>query len=235
MSLYVLKFGGSSVANIERMKHVSNIIAEFISNGDAVVVVTSAMKGVTNNLVTTARQISIDTDREYDVIISTGELVAAGMLARTLQTTGIPAVSLSASQIPIYADGSYGNGRVTRIKTSKLLSLVNDGIVPVVTGFQGITEVGDIITLGRGGSDATACALTYFLDADECFIYTDVDGVFTADPHIALNAQLIPEISYDEMLELSFWGAKVLQYQSVEIAKKYDMKPHKFCFAAFMR
>ncbi len=224
MSLYVLKFGGSSVANIERMKHVSNIIAKFIYNGHSVVVVTSAMKGVTNNLVTTARQISIDIDREYDAIISTGELVAAGMLARTLQTTGIPAVSLSASQIPIYADGSYGNGKVTHIKTSKLLSLVNDGVVPVVTGFQGITNVGDVITLGRGGSDATACALTYFLDADECFIYTDVEGVFTADPHIALNAQLIPEISYDEMLELSFWGAKVLQYQSVEIAKKYNIK-----------
>lgn len=224
MSLYVLKFGGSSVANIERIRHVSEIIAQFVNKGNSVVVVTSAIKGMTDKLVASARQITFDTDREYDAIISTGELVAAGMLARTLQTAGIPAVSLSAFQIPIYADGEYGSGRITYIETSKLIQFIKKGIVPVVTGFQGITKDENVITLGRGGSDATACALTYFLQADECFIYTDVEGVFTADPRIALNSQLISEISYDEMLELSFWGAKVLQYQSVEIAKRYNIK-----------
>lgn len=224
MSLYVLKFGGSSVAGIERMKHVAGIVSKFVKKSHKVVVVTSAMHGETDKLVLLSKSISVDIDREYDAIISCGEQIAAGMLARTLQTTGIPAQSLSACQIPIFAEGSFGNASITNINTEKITKLLNSGIVAVVTGFQGINNNGDVITLGRGGSDATACALSYYINADECYIYTDVDGIYTGDPRIAINAKLIPEISYDEMFELSLWGAKVLQYQSVEIAKKYNVK-----------
>lgn len=224
MSLYIVKFGGSSVAGIERMKHVAKIISGFIKQGHKVVVVTSAMHGKTDKLVSLARIVSVDIDREYDAIISCGEQIAAGMLARILQTTGIPAQSLSASQVPIYASGSFGNASITSVGVKRVFDLLDAGIVSVITGFQGIDGNGDIITLGRGGSDATACALSYYLNADECYIYTDVDGVHTGDPRIAVNTRLIPEMSYDEMLELSFWGAKVLQHRSVEIAKRYNVK-----------
>ena len=224
MALYVLKFGGSSVATIERMQNVANIVAQFIRNGHKVIVVTSAMQGVTDTLVEKATRISLDINREYDAIINCGEMVAAGMLARTLQTTSIPAISLSAFQIPILAGGSHGNASILEVGSVKIQKCLSKNIIPVITGFQGISKDGDILTLGRGGSDATACAVSYFLHADECIIYTDVDGVYTGDPRIVLNAQLIPEISYDEMLELSFWGAKVLQCQSVSIAKNYQVK-----------
>lgn len=225
MSLYVLKFGGSSVATPARIRHVAGIVAKFIEAQHQVVVVTSAMQGVTNQLIELTKYfIASPSNREYDAVISTGEQVAAGLLASALISIGIPSVSMNAWQIPIKVSGPYSDAHILDVDGSRILGTLKQRRVPVVTGFQGISEHGDICTIGRGGSDATACAVAKFINADECLIYTDVDGVYTADPRIVLGAKKIDEISYDDMVELSTWGAKVLQTKSTLIAKDYNVK-----------
>lgn len=224
MALYVLKFGGSSLATPARIKHVSEIISKLISNGNRVVVVTSAMQGTTNRLIDLTKSFSDTTfNREYDAVISTGEQIAAGLLAMCLNSIGYPAKSLNAWQILIKTTGNYSNAEISEVNKNKILEEVEKGIIPVITGFQGISENFDICTIGRGGSDATACAIANSINADECLIYTDVDGVYSADPRIVLNAKKIHEISYDDMIELAIWGAKVLQAKSTLIAKKYNV------------
>ncbi len=225
MSLYVLKFGGSSVATTTRMKHIVEIVASFIREKHQVVVVTSAMQGVTNQLIELTGSFSTSPiNREYDTVISTGEQVAAGLLAMALNAERIPAQSMTSWQIPIYVQGDYSDAEITKVSTEKIFKLLKKGIIPVITGFQGISENSDIYTIGRGGSDATACAVAKAIDADECLIYTDVDGVYTADPRVVLNARRLDEVSYDDMIELASWGAKVLQTKSTQIAKDYGVK-----------
>ena len=224
MSLYVLKFGGSSVATTARIGHVADIVSGFVAKGHQIVVVTSAMQGVTNQLIELTKAFtSTPISREYDAVVSSGEHVAAGLLSLALIAKGITARSMTAWQIPIEVTGTYSNASITHVEGQKIFDMLSRGIVPVVTGFQGISEDGDVCTIGRGGSDATACAIANAMDADECLIYTDVDGVYTADPRIILNAKKIDEISYDDMIELASWGAKVLQTQSVQIAKEYGV------------
>ena len=229
MSLYVLKFGGSSVATISRINNVANIIANMKKCGNNIIVVTSAMHGVTDKLLAYTRDFSINNYndsyyRESDAIVSCGESIAAGILSLALQSVGIKSKSFNSWQIPIEASLNYSNASITNINTNKLMGALNNDIVPVITGFQGLSPNNDIVTLGRGGSDATACALAYYTNADECYIYTDVSGVFTADPRVVTNAKILDYISYDEMLELAKYGAKVLQYKSVLLAKQYNIK-----------
>lgn len=224
--LNVLKFGGSSVATTARIKHVAEIIKGHIDSGERVVVVTSAMQGVTNQLIDLVRAFSENiSNREYDAVISTGEQVAAGLLSLALKNFGVEAKSFQAWQIPIHTTGEFSNSVISKVEPEKLFEAVNSGIVPVITGFQGLSNDGkSIATIGRGGSDATACAVANAMNADECFIYTDVDGIYTADPRIVLDTKRISEISYDDMLLLAKAGSKVLQSQSVEIAKDYNVK-----------
>ena len=225
MSLYVLKFGGSSVATTTRIKHIVEIIAGFIREKHKVVVVTSAMQGVTNQLIDLTRFFSaLPINREYDAVISTGEQVAAGLLAMALNSAHISAQSMTSWQIPIYVQGDYSDAGITKVSPEKIFKLLDKGIIPVITGFQGISENSDIYTIGRGGSDATACAVARAINADECWIYTDVDGVYTADPRVVLNARKLEEVSYDDMIELASWGAKVLQTKSTQIAKDYGVR-----------
>ena len=225
MSLYVLKFGGSSVATTTRIKHVVEIVASFVRQRHQVVVVTSAMQGVTNQLIELTETFSNSPiNREYDAVISTGEQVATGLLAMALNSEHIPAQSMTSWQIPIYVQGEHSDAGITRVYSEKILALLEKGIIPVITGFQGISENDDIYTIGRGGSDATACAVARAVNADECLIYTDVDGVYTADPRVVLHALRLDEVSYDDMIELASWGAKVLQTKSTQIAKDYDVK-----------
>lgn len=224
MSLYVLKFGGSSVATPARINHVSEIISKIVSNGNRVVVVTSAMHGTTNRLIDLAKSFTDTTfNREYDAVISAGEQIAAGLLAMSLNSLGYPAKSLNAWQIPIKTTNNYSNAEISEVNKNRILEELGNGVIPVITGFQGISEDFDICTIGRGGSDATACAVANSINANECLIYTDVDGVYSADPRIVLNAKKIQEISYDDMIELATWGAKVLQAKSTLIAKKYKV------------
>ena len=229
MSLYVLKFGGSSIATLNRISNVANIIATLKQNNNNIIVVTSAMHGITDKLLAYTKDFNINNYndsyyRESDAIVSCGESIAAGILSLALQSIGIKAKSFNSWQIPIEASLDYSNATITNINTDKLIEAVNNNIIPVVTGFQGLNQNNDIVTLGRGGSDATACALAYYTNADECYIYTDVSGVFTADPRVVTNAKILDYISYDEMLELSKYGAKVLQYKSVLFAKQYNVK-----------
>jgi aspartate kinase len=183
------------------------------------------MHGVTNYLIDLVRSVYDSTNhREYDAIISSGEQVAAGLISAELCATGYPAMSLNGWQIPIYAAGNHSNASITGINISKIMNAIKNGIIPVITGFQGLSENCDMMTLGRGGSDATACSIAYAIGADECLIYTDVNGVYTADPRIVLNAKRLDEISYDEMLELSYCGAKVLQSRSVLIAMRCNVR-----------
>lgn len=229
MSLYVLKFGGSSIATLNRINNVANIIANLKNSGNNIIVVTSAMHGVTDKLLAYTRDFNIDNYndsfyRESDAIVSCGESIAAGILSLALQSIGFKSKSFNSWQIPIEASMDYSNATITNINTYKLIDALNNNIIPVVTGFQGLTSNNDIVTLGRGGSDATACALAYYTNADECYIYTDVSGVFTADPRVVTNAKILDYISYNEMLELAKYGAKVLQYKSVLFAKQYNVK-----------
>lgn len=225
MSLFVLKFGGSSVATPARIFRVAEIVSEFVKKGDRVVVVTSAMQGVTNRLIELTKSFSESPfNREYDAVISSGEQVAAGLLALALNSVGFSAKSFSAWQIPIEVIENYSDAEIIRVDSKILLRTLQDGIIPVITGFQGVSKIGNICTLGRGGSDATACAVSNAIGADECLIYTDVDGIYTADPRIVLDSQKLLEISYDDMIELAFWGAKVLQTKSTLIAQEYNVK-----------
>jgi aspartate kinase len=222
--LVVQKYGGTSVKDIERIRNVAKKAVAYKKRGMDVIVVVSAMSGETDKLINLAHEIAkFPDERELDVLISTGEQVTSALLAITLKEMGQDAISLQADQIPIVSDSSYGSARIVRIEEDKILAELKAGKIVVVPGFQGITEEGDITTLGRGGSDTTAVALAAALKADFCEIYTDVDGVYTTDPNICERARRLDRISYDEMLEMASLGAKVLQIRSVELAQKYNV------------
>jgi aspartate kinase len=222
--LVVQKYGGTSVKDIERIRNVANKAVAYKKRGMDVIVVVSAMSGETDKLLNLAHEIArFPDERELDVLISTGEQATSALLAITLKEMGQDAISLQADQIPIVSDSSYGAARIVRIEEDNILDELKAGKIVVVPGFQGITEEGDITTLGRGGSDTTAVALAAALKADFCEIYTDVDGVYTTDPNICERARRLDRISYDEMLEMASLGAKVLQIRSVELAQKYNV------------
>lgn len=224
MALIVQKFGGSSVGDTERIQKVAERVAEYHRKGDQVVVVVSAMKGVTDNLIRLAKELStMPSEREMDMLLATGEQTTIALTAMALHAQGIPAVSLTGAQAGIVTDGVHTKAKIQNITPLKLKDLLSTGNVVIVAGFQGQTMEGQITTLGRGGSDLTAIALAASLQADLCQIYTDVDGVYTADPRIVPNARKLPEVSYDEMLELASLGAKVMQSRSVEFAKKFGV------------
>ncbi|HEX3777338.1 MAG TPA: aspartate kinase [Polyangiaceae bacterium] len=227
MALVVQKFGGTSVANLDRMKHVSELALRTQREGNQVVLIVSAMSGETNRLLGLAHQISDTPDmRELDSLASTGEQVSAALVAMTIQKLGGKARSFLGHQARISTDAAYTKARIQAIDGSNLLSAVQNGSIAVVAGFQGIDPDGSITTLGRGGSDTTAVAIAAAIKADVCEIYTDVDGVYTTDPNICPSARKIDRISYEEMLELASLGAKVLQIRSVEVAMKYGVPVH---------
>ena len=222
--LIVKKFGGTSVADIERIESVADNIELEIQRGNKVTVVLSAMGNSTDELIDMAKEISPDPDlREYDALISTGEQISVALLALALLKRGIKGKSYTAYQLGIKTNSTHSRARILDVEVSKITSELNQGIVPVITGFQGMNENGDITTLGRGGSDTTGVALAVALNADECQIYTDVDGILTTDPRVCSKARLLKEVSFEEMLELSSSGAKVLQLRSVEYASKFNL------------
>jgi aspartate kinase len=224
MSLIVQKYGGTSVANPERIKNVAKRVAAYRAKGDQVLVVVSAMSGVTDNLIKMAREIMpLPNEREMDMLLSTGEQTTIALAAIALQALGVPAISLTGAQAGIVTDGVHTKAKIKNITPKQIRALLDQGQVVIVAGFQGQTNEGQITTLGRGGSDLTAIALAAALKAGLCQIYTDVDGVYTADPRIVPAARKLPEISYDEMLELAGLGAKVMQSRSVEFAKKFGV------------
>jgi aspartate kinase len=224
MSLIVQKYGGTSVGNPERIKNVAARVAKYHAQGDQVVVVVSAMSGVTDNLIKLAKEIMpLPSEREMDVLLATGEQQTIALTAIALHALNVPAVSLTGPQAGIVTDVVHTKARIHNITPKKVHELLKSGNVVIVAGFQGETPEGQITTLGRGGSDLTAIALAAALKADLCQIYTDVDGVYTADPRIVPTAKKLPEISYDEMLELASLGAKVMQSRSVEFAKKFGV------------
>ncbi len=224
MALIVQKYGGTSVGNPERIKNVARRVASHRAKGDQVVVVVSAMSGVTDSLIKLAKEITpLPSEREMDMLLATGEQQTIALTAIALQQLGIPATSLTGAQAGIVTDGVHTKAKIQNITPKKVHALLDAGNVVIVAGFQGETAEGHITTLGRGGSDLTAIALAAALKADLCQIYTDVDGVYTADPRIVPNAQKLAEISYDEMLELAGSGAKVMQSRSVEFAKKFGV------------
>ncbi len=224
MALIVQKYGGTSVGNPERIKNVAARVAEYRGRGDRVVVVVSAMSGVTDGLIRMAKAIMpLPSEREMDMLLSTGEQTTIALTAMALHAINIPAASLTGSQAGIVTDGVHTKAKIQKITPRKIHALLDAGNVVIVAGFQGETREGQITTLGRGGSDLTAIALAAALKADLCQIYTDVDGVYTADPRIVPSARKLAEISYDEMLELASLGAKVMQSRSVEFAKKFKV------------
>ena len=226
MGIVVQKFGGTSVGSLERIENAARRVIQALNRGDRVIVVSSAMAGDTDRLIELARKITdFPNEREMDMLLATGEQRAISLFAMTLRKLGYPAVSLCGWQVPIITDDVHTKARIKRIGTQRLKNLLNEGYVPVVAGFQGITEDWEITTLGRGGSDTTAVALAAAVGAD-CEIYTDVTGVFTADPRVVPNAKKIPYVSYEEMLELASLGAKVMQIRSVEFAAKYGVRIH---------
>lgn len=221
----VMKFGGTSVADLDRIRKVAQTVKKQVEAGCEVTVVVSAMSGVTNQLVDYCQALNPLFDPcEYDSIVSTGEQVTSGLLAIALQTLGIKARSWSGWQIPVVTDQVHGKARIVRICPDNLIQCMQSGIVPVVAGFQGIDEKGRVSTLGRGGSDTSAVALAASLKATRCDIYTDVDGIYTTDPRIVKKAKQIKTIAYEEMLELASVGAKVLQTRSVELAMKEQVR-----------
>ncbi len=224
MALIVQKFGGTSVGNPERIKNVARRVARYRAQGDQVVVVVSAMSGVTDGLIKLAREIMpLPTEREMDMLLATGEQTTIALTAMALHALDLAAVSLTGSQAGILTDDVHTKAKIQDIDPKEIHSLLDAGNVVIVAGFQGRTADGRITTLGRGGSDLTAIALAAAIKADLCQIYTDVDGVYTADPRIVPGARKLPEISYDEMLELASLGAKVMQSRSVEFAKKFGV------------
>ena len=227
MALVVQKFGGTSVADLERIRRVAGRIARATREGHRVVVVVSAMAGETNRLLALARAAArVPDERESDALVSTGEQVTAALTAIALQDAGVPARSFLGHQVRIETDSAFGRARIVRVDAERLLEAVGGGAVAVVAGFQGVDGEGSITTLGRGGSDTSAVALAAALKADVCEIYTDVDGVYTSDPRIVPRARKLERIAYDEMLELASLGAKVLQIRSVEFAKRYRVPVH---------
>jgi aspartate kinase len=224
MALIVQKYGGTSVGNTDRIKNVARRVAEYRQSGDQVVVVVSAMSGVTDGLIKLAKDIvPLPSEREMDMLLATGEQQTIALTAIALHALNLPAVSLTGAQAGIVTDGVHTKAKIHNITPHKVHDLLNSGNVVIVAGFQGETSEGQITTLGRGGSDLTAIALAAALKADLCQIYTDVDGVYTADPRIVPGAKKLQEISYDEMLELASLGAKVMQSRSVEFAKKFGV------------
>ena len=222
--LIVKKFGGTSVANAERIEAVADIVEQTINEGNRVTVVLSAMGNNTDKLIKLAKEISPEPDlREYDALVSTGEQVSVALLAMALLKRGIQGKSYTAYQLGIKTNSSHSRARILDVDVNKITKELEEGVVPVITGFQGMNELGDITTLGRGGSDTTGVALAVALNADECQIYTDVDGVFTTDPRVYEKAKLLKNVSFEEMLELSSMGAKVLQLRAVEYASKFNM------------
>ncbi|MDE3066715.1 MAG: aspartate kinase [Verrucomicrobiota bacterium] len=224
MALIVQKYGGTSVGNPGRIKNVARRVAACRARGDQVVVVVSAMSGVTDHLIRLAKEIMpLPSEREMDVLLATGEQQTIALTAIALHALNVPAVSLTGAQAGIVTDGVHTKAKIHNLTPKKVHELLNQGHVVIVAGFQGETPEGQITTLGRGGSDLTAIALAAALKADLCQIYTDVDGVYTADPRIVPGARKLDEISYDEMLELASLGAKVMQSRSVEFAKKFGV------------
>lgn len=223
--LIVKKFGGSSVANKERIFNVARRCVEDYKKGHDIVVVLSAMGKTTDELIAMAKNINPNASkRELDMLLTTGEQVSVSLMAMAMQAMDVSAVSLNAFQVAMNCTSRYGNARFKRIDSERIMNELDARKIVIVTGFQGINKHGDYATLGRGGSDTTAVALAAALHADKCEIYTDVDGVFTADPRVVSDARKIEEITYDEMLELATSGAKVLHSRSVELAKKYGVQ-----------
>ncbi len=224
MALYVYKFGGTSVGSVERIKAVAEKVKKARDLGDQIVVVLSAMSGETNRLIALAKEMQAQpTDREMDVLISTGEQVTVALLSMALHQIGCDACSYTGGQVKILTDSSYTKARIREIEDARLRADLDAGKVVVVAGFQGVDEHGNITTLGRGGSDTTAVALAAALKADECHIYTDVDGVYTTDPRVEPKARRLDHITFEEMLEMASLGSKVLQIRSVEFAGKYNV------------
>ena len=222
--LLVQKFGGTSLEDANRIEVVADIIAKTISEGNKVAVVLSAMGEETDRLIDLAKSIHAEPNlREYDALVSTGEQISVALMAMALSKRNLKAKSYTAYQLGIKTNKTHGRARIVDVKVDKLKKQLKKGVIPVITGFQGLNEEGDITTLGRGGSDTTGVAIAVALQADECQIYTDVDGVFTTDPRICTKARLLDQISFDEMLELSSTGTKVLQLRAVEYASKHDM------------
>ena len=224
MALIVQKFGGTSVGNTERIQNVARRVAQSRAKGDQVVVVVSAMSGVTDKLIGLAKEITpLPDEREMDMLLATGEQQTIALVAIALQAQGQKAVSFTGAQAGIVTDGTHTKARIQNITPDEVHKALDEGNVVIVAGFQGRTRDGDITTLGRGGSDLSAIALAAALKADLCQIYTDVDGVYTADPRLVPAARKISEISYDEMLEMAGAGSKVMQLRSVEFAKKFNV------------
>jgi len=222
--LLVQKFGGTSLEDANRIEVVADIIAKTISEGNKVAVVLSAMGEETDRLIDLAKSIHSEPNlREYDALVSTGEQISVALMAMALNKRNLKAKSYTAYQLGIKTNKTHGRARIVDVKVDKLKKQLKKGVIPVITGFQGLNDEGDITTLGRGGSDTTGVAIAVALQADECQIYTDVDGVFTTDPRICTKARLLDQISFDEMLELSSTGTKVLQLRAVEYASKHDM------------
>ncbi|MBK1839371.1 aspartate kinase [Azospirillum sp. YIM B02556] len=225
MARIVLKFGGTSVGDIDRIKNVARKVEQEVKAGHQVAVVVSAMSGVTNQLVKYCNEIDkLHDAREYDAVVASGEQVTSGLLAVALQSLGIPARSWAGWQIPIRTDDTHGKARIVSIDTTEMEKSLQTGEVAVVAGFQGVSEQGRITTLGRGGSDTSAVALAAAVKADRCDIYTDVDGVYTTDPRIVTKARKLDKITYEEMLEMASQGAKVLQTRSVEMAMNHRVR-----------
>ncbi|MBI3604140.1 MAG: aspartate kinase [Nitrospirae bacterium] len=224
MALIVQKYGGTSVGSVERIHRVAEQVAEAKRAGHDLVVVLSAMSGETDRLVRLAHEVTPSPDeREMDMLLSTGERVTTSLLAMDLRGRGINARSFTGRQVGIITDSSHTKARIARVTAERLREALAEGVVPIVAGFQGINERSDVTTLGRGGSDLTAVALAAALKADRCIIFTDVDGVYTADPNIVPTARRLDKVSYEEMLELASLGAKVLQSRSVEFAAKHGV------------
>lgn len=224
MALIVQKFGGSSVADAAKIFNVAERVTDTYKDGNSVIVVVSAQGDTTDELIEKANEINPKASkREMDMLLSTGEQITISLLAMAIEKLGIPVVSLTGWQACIKTDSNYSNSRISKIETERIQMELDKNRIIIVAGFQGINKYDDITTLGRGGSDTTAVAIAAAMHADLCEIYTDVDGVYTADPRIVKNAKKLSEVSYDEMLELASLGANVLHNRSVEIAKKYNV------------
>ncbi|UCF89913.1 MAG: aspartate kinase [Desulfobacterales bacterium] len=227
MGLIVQKYGGTSVADLDRIREVARRVIKTYDQGNDVVVILSAMAGITDSLINMAREITESPDkRELDVLMATGEQTTSALLAMTLKSMSHPAQSLLGHQAEVLTDHCYGNARIVDIRADRIMELLQKRHIVVVAGFQGCDLEGNITTLGRGGSDTSAVAIAAALKADACEIYTDVAGVYTADPNVCKKARKLDRISYDEMLEMASIGAKVLQIRSVEFAKKYNVPVH---------
>ncbi|MEE2813232.1 MAG: aspartate kinase [Verrucomicrobiota bacterium] len=225
MALIVQKYGGSSVKDTDRIKNVAKRVAEYRQKGDQIVVVVSAMGGGTDNLIRLASEINqVPSEREMDMLLATGEQTTIALLAMALHSLDLEAVSLTGPQAGIMTDEVHAKAKIKNISPKQVYNMLDEGNVVIVAGFQGMSPDGRITTLGRGGSDLTAIALASALEADLCQIYTDVDGVYTTDPRVVSKAKKLDEISYDEMIELSSLGARVMQSRSVEFAKKYNVR-----------